>query len=193
MESIRWPPKVRQAKIIALYQSDALGALDEALLTSVGYALLARCEAILLIRAGKMICPRCGEVFQVRGQAGNGPIPCPTPNCGWRVSIADYQGSFRHCELWVGGAGPAFEAYLAAFPRARTPQERMLAIDRLLHAFHWDLQAHLPNRPAANNLVEGSVEQVIAMLERLTFGDDAAAKAQWRETVTVMMKRRRGV
>jgi hypothetical protein len=91
----------------------------------------------------------------------------------------------------IGKAGPAFETYVQRFPRAATPQERMFAIDRLIHAFHWDLVARLPNRPAANNLIEGSLEQVIGLLDQLSFGDDAQAKRQWHETIAVMWKRRR--
>ncbi len=46
----------------------------------------------------------------------------------------------------------------------------MFAIDRLIHEFHWDLAAQLPNRPAANNLIEGSLQQVIALLDQLATG-----------------------
>lgn len=91
-----------------------------------------------------------------------------------------------------GKAGPAFALYLEAFPKAKTPQERMLAIDQLIHAFHWDFKLHLPNRPAANNLNEGSMEQVIDLLDRLSYGDDVEAQQEWRENMGNMLKRRRG-
>jgi hypothetical protein len=170
MEKIHWAPKVRPEKLWALYQSDARGLLDEDLLEKVGFALLARCENILLIDKGRVICP------------------C----CGWQVTGAAYDQSIRHRELHNGKAGPAFEAFAAAYPRAATPQARMLAIDQLIHAFHWDLELQLPNRPAGNNLIEGSLEQVIDLLDRLTFGDDPQAQAAWRATLAVMQKRRAG-
>jgi len=53
MEKIRWAPKVRQEKLWRLYQSEAGGFLDEELLDKVGYALLERCENILMIDEGK--------------------------------------------------------------------------------------------------------------------------------------------
>jgi hypothetical protein len=195
MEKIRWAPKVRQDKIWNLYQSDARGVLDEDLLVDVGYAILARCESSLMIRDGKVACPRCGTVFLVREPDHWGspePVPCPTERCGWQVTGQEYHQSIRHRELIIGQAGPAFEEYVQRFPWAKTLQERMLAIDRLIHAFHWDLKAQLPNRPAANNLIEGSLEQVIDLLDQLSYGDDAQAKDQWHQTIEVMWKRRRG-
>lgn len=195
MEKILWSPKIRREKLWDLYQSDAQGDLDEDLLTEVGYGLLARCQSILMIRTGKVTCPRCGTVFQVvePGQPPTTtPVPCPGTDCGWQVSGGEYHQSKRHRELMIGKAGPAFETYVQRFPSAATPQERMFAIDRLIHDFHWDLVRQLPNRPAANNLIEGSLAQVIDLLDRLSYGDDAEAKARWHETVSIMMKRRRG-
>ena len=65
-----------------------------------------------------------------------------------------------------------------------------VAIDRLIHDFHLDLAVQLPNRPAANNLIEGSLQQVIALQDQLSYGNDEQAKAQWQETVAIRMKRR---
>ncbi len=195
MEKIFWAPKVRQEKLWALYQSDARGLLDEDLLDKVGYALMARCESIFLINEGKVACPRCRAIFLVRPIFTTGtsePVICPTDGCGWQLTGHEYDLSIRHRELHIGLAGPSFEAYRAAYPKARTPQERMLAIDQLIHAFHWDLKLRLPNRPAGNNLIEGSLEQVIELLDRLAYGDDGPHQNLWRENLAVMMKRRKG-
>lgn len=193
MEKIHWAPKVRPEKLVRLYQSDALGTLDEDLLAAVGYALLARCESIFLIAEGKTACPRCGAVFLVRPpltQGSDAAVPCPTPGCGWQVSGHDYDQSIRHRELHIGNAGPAFSAYREAFPKAKTPQARMFAIDRLIHAFHWDMKAQMPNRPAGNNLIEGSMEQVVTLLDRLSYG--TPEQVDWQNNRAVMEKRRRG-
>lgn len=194
MEKIHWAPKVRPEKLVRLYQSDALGALDEDLLAKVGYGLLARCESIFLIAEGKTACPRCGAVFLVRPpltQGSAAPVPCPTPGCGWQVSGEEYDQSIRHRELHIGNAGPAFQAYRQAFPQAKTPQARMFAIDQLIHAFHWDMKTQKPNRPAGNNLIEGSMEQVIALLDRLSYGS-TPVQADWQTNRVTMEKRRRG-
>jgi hypothetical protein len=196
MEKIRWAPKVRQEKLWKLYQSDAQGILDEDLLNQVGFALLARCGSIFMITEGKVTCPRCGTIFLVRPPLTRGspePILCPSEGCGWLVTGEEYDLSIRHRELHIGKAGAAFAAYLDAYPRAKTPQERMLAIDQLIHAFHWDTKAKLPNRPAGNNLIEGSLPQVIDLLDRLSFGNDPQAQEKWHMTLDDMNKRRRGM
>jgi hypothetical protein len=148
-----------------------------------------------MIRDMLVPCPRCGAVFRVQTpdqSPSPETVPCPTEGCGWQVTSEVYHQSKRHRELMVGKAGPAFETYVQCFSRAATPQERIFAIDRLIHDFHWELVGQLPNRPAANNLIEGSLQQVIDLLDQLSYGDDEEAKARWHETVALMMKRRRG-
>ena len=86
--------------------------------------------------------------------------------------------------LFGGGAVEAFRAYVEQFPRARTPQEKMLLIDRLIHAIHNELFGR-PQRPAAVNLIDGDVRTVTALLESLAYGDastpgTAETKAVWR-------------
>lgn len=194
-EKIRWAPKLRQARLWQLYQSDALGLLDEDLLAEVGFTLFQRCRSNDLVTRGEIECPRCGEVFTVRepGQwdRREASIPCPAPGCGWSTTPEIYHNSWRHRDLLASNAITAVEAYLRDYPTAATPQARMLCIDRLIHAFHWDAQLDLPNRAFANNLIEGNFKDVVALLDRLS-AIDPDAKQRWRETIDVMWKRRRG-
>ncbi len=194
LEKIRWAPRLSQAKLWQLYQSDAGGLLDEDLLAEVGFILLRRCTSIDQVTRGEVACPRCGQVFAVRepGQWGGreGRIPCPA-GCGWSTTAEAYHASWRHRDLLAVRAAPALEAYLRDYPRAGTPQERMMCIDRLIHAFHWDSGLDLPNRAFANNLIEGKFEDVVALLDRLS-AVDPVARQHWRETIAVMWKRRRG-
>ena len=85
MEKILWSPKIRPEKLWALYQSDAPGALDEDLLTEMGYGLFARCQSILMIRDGQVPCPRCGAVFPVQMP---GQPPSPEPGSPARLRAA---------------------------------------------------------------------------------------------------------
>jgi hypothetical protein len=55
-----------------------------------------------------------------------------------------------------------------------------------------NLKQNLPNRSTANNLIEGSHDQVIAFLDRLS-GINSDNKMSWRETARTMLKRRKGV
>jgi hypothetical protein len=68
--SVRWAPRVASAKIHKLYQTDALGIVDEELIDLVGVALFARCQSILTVTeaaAGRVACPRCGVIVRRQG------------------------------------------------------------------------------------------------------------------------------
>jgi hypothetical protein len=70
------------------------------------------------------------------------------------------------------------------FPRARDPREKMLAIDRVVHALHESLN-QVWTTPASVNLIEGTRDDVIAFLDSLAYGGttDAtmlARKEEWR-------------
>jgi hypothetical protein len=65
----------------------------------------------------------------------------------------------------------------------------MVAIDQLLHRWHWETKQQLPSfglgRPTAANLIEGSRKQVIDFLDSLSYGDASTAglkdtQAAWR-------------
>jgi hypothetical protein len=55
---------------------------------------------------------------------------------------------------------------------ATTPSERFLLIDRLIHAFHWELHQQIGmSRPVAVDLIAGRFEEVVDFLDTLTYGD----------------------
>ena len=68
----------------------------------------------------------------------------------------------------------------------------MLCIDQLIHSFHISLQTGNINRSFANNLIEGSHEQVVEFLDRLSAKPGGVDKDRWRAEVDNMYKRRRG-
>ena len=49
----------------------------------------------------------------------------------------------------------------------------MLAIDRLIHEFHYSLRQprDLPTRPVGVNLIQGRLRDVITFLNTLTYGE----------------------
>ncbi len=87
---------------------------------------------------------------------------------------------------------PAIEIYLRDYPRSTSVQERMLCIDQLIHAFHISLRTGKAGRSFANNLIEGSHEQVVDLLDRLFAKPGGVDKQQWRDEVVGMFRRRRG-
>jgi hypothetical protein len=186
---IRWEPRVSRERIRRLYETDARGIIDEELLDDVGYALYARCDSILTVTdavRGKVRCICCTEICEQidarTGRSADNLIRCV--RCAWEVTVGEYRRSYRNKRLFGGGAEEAFRSFVARFPHARTPQEKMLLIDRLIHAIHNEL-ADRPQRPAAVNVIDGDTRAVVDLLEGLAYGNGstpgtAETKATWR-------------
>jgi transcriptional regulator NrdR family protein len=178
---IRWSPRVPKWKIRRLYELDAQGIVDEALLDDVGITLLLRCQDIVTIdeaRRGKVKCPHCARQKKrtiidrtySEGDVRDEVITCP--ECGWRITWGEYALSFKRKQLNSGGALTAFERYIRDYRAAQRPQQKMLAIDRLIHEFHYSLRAQpdLPCRPVGVNLIQGKLGDVVRFLDELTYG-----------------------
>ena len=183
-----WAPRVAQEEVRRLYETDAKGIYDEDLIDEVGYGMLARCESFITAnraRAGELPCPQCaGPVLR------DEVLRCA---CGWELPWADYFKTIQHKQL--SGAEPVlgqFRDFVNAFPSARTPQEKMLLIDRLIHGFHWYLKDNVkgPTRPVAVNLIEGRLREVVAFLDSLTYNEKGTSGtgenlAEWNKNIDV--------
>jgi hypothetical protein len=158
---IRWSPKLPVAMIVRLYQADAKMLRDGDLVDDVGWRLVARCQDVLLVSDSKVACPACGTTFEVPwiGEPDERASTCP--GCGWSITAAAYHATFHHRDLYGVGARDAFADYAARFPRLTTYAEKMLAIDRLVHAVHQS------GNLAARNLFEGRARDVVATLDSL--------------------------
>jgi hypothetical protein len=195
MEKISWSPKIRQAKIWQLYQNDALGAVDEILVEDVGLGLLHRCHSIWLVTRREVECPRCGMIFPLSEPGTWKMLPgaqvCPTPGCGWETTAEQWHESWRHRDLLGAAVMQIIETYLHDYPRAQKTQERMVCIDQLIHSFHISLRTGKAGRSFANNLIEGSHDQVVELLDRLSAKPGRVDKDQWRTEVNRMYSTRR--
>lgn len=194
---IEWSPRVSLAKIRALYINEAHGTCDDELIEEVGFGLLARCRSIIeyteACEEGKVRCKRCQKqgqntIIQRNLNKPSALLRCPV--CGWQVRWRVYKAESENADgqLRAGHAGPAFARYVAVYPQCRTREDKILAIDRLIHEFHWILvkedQLARPNKPAAVNLLRGNIHQVFNMLNELTYGENALpelveGKAWW--------------
>lgn len=196
MEKISWSPKIRQAKIRQLYQDDALGIADEILVEGVGLGLLDRCRSIWLVTRREVECPRCGAVFALSEPDSWKMLPgvrsCPTAGCGWETTAKDWHESWKHRELLGTAAMQAIETYLHDYPCAEKTEERMVCIDQLIHSFHISLRTGKSTRSFANNLLEGSHDQVVEFLDRLSAKPGGVDKYNWRSEVRAMYRTRRG-
>ena len=183
-----WAPRVTQQQIRQLYAADAQGIYDEELIAAVGYGLLARCQSFLEANEaaeGRARCPRCDAVICHTGRKEE-LLRCA---CGWELPWGEYFKTIQHMQL--SGAEPVralFRTFLAAFPLARSLQEQVVQIDRLLHGFHWYYKTNGPTRPVAINLIQGRLGEVIALLDSLTYGEQStpgtvAEYARWQATL----------
>jgi hypothetical protein len=189
----RWAQRIPQAKIRRLYELDARGIVDEELIADVGYRLYSRCQSILAITriwlTKQILCAQCEREICLGDNWSNPEFILQCSACGWELSWEAYRATFRHQELGGGGANDIFEAFISEWEGAQSARDQMVAIDQLLHRWHWETKQERPSfglgRPTAANLIEGSRKQVIDFLDGLTYGDASTAglkdtQAAWR-------------
>ena len=162
---IRWAPCVPQDKIKRFYEQEAKGILDEALIDDVGIALELRCESIR--RVTERCCPLCGTPLHDPGPPTlkNRIVSCA--QCQWEATWHQYHVSYKPHRLHGGRAYPAFLKYLQEYPNCQTPQQKILCIDRLVHAIHG------PGSPGGQNVIEGTFTAVRKFLDELAYSDTA--------------------
>ena len=191
---LRWARRVEQQKIRRLYALDAKGIQDEELIDEVGYAMYARCESIRIVtyaHAGRAQCPTCEAIVEHRWKK-NELLEC---ECGWQLTWGEYLGSYQRKQLHGGSGFQNFLGFLERWPQARTPRDKLLAIDWLLHQCH-STAAFPVGRPIAVNLIEGNAHEVAALLDELAYGAKStpgveAARDVWREGAGSRWVRRR--
>lgn len=186
---IRWAPKLQPQLLRKLYQSYAMGFEDTDLIDDVGIRLFLRCESIVMIAKGEFFCPGCGGRRKLAEAAPTEAVMCK--KCGFTCTTGEVGESSRHLDLWQGNAGGYFEDFYSRYTTAKTPGEKMILIDTLIHSFHIDAKSQLPNRAAGNNLIEGSLKQVVDLLDELS-GVQPQNDDVFRETAAAMWERRRG-
>lgn len=187
MKTLKWAAKISPNKLVMLYKNYIASNVDEADVDNVGLGLYLRCRDIILILNRTCSCPECGMEIHIQ----DGLNRCANPDCEFMITKEEYQKSWRHTDLWCGKALPCFEEFYLEYPRAKGINQKMILIDTLIHSFHWDLKANLPNRAAGNNLIEGSLKQVVAILDDLS-GIQPDNDIQFKQTAQDMWRRRKG-
>lgn len=158
----------------------------------MAYGFYARCHSIMDATDaayGRIHCPACEAIVLRAGNDRAQELVCAA--CGWRVTWGAYQETYRRKQLTGGGATPFFREYMERLGQTRTPGERMLLIDWMVHQCHESVQrgakTTLCSRPAAVNLIDGTMSQVMALLEGLAANASTAEMQQhrelWRERV----------
>ncbi len=174
-DEVRWSRRVKPEVIRRLYTLDAKGVVDEDLINEVGYAMYARClsiRAVTRAHAGKAMCPRCrSDVLRAdpdwKRWKKDEPMVCP---CGWETTWGAYHKTYQGKQLHGGGAYPMFRGFIDRWAASRTPRDKMLAIDALIHECHGQFKGAM-GRPAACNLIEGTMHELVDFLNELAYGD----------------------
>ncbi len=184
------------AKIRQFYVNEARGICDDELIEEVGIGLFARCQSIIAYteacETGKVRCMFCAKkgqtVFIQRNMAKpSALIRCPA--CGWQVRWRIYRTESENADgqLHAGHALDAFTRYVEVYPKCLTREDKIIAIDQLIHEFHWFLiregQPARGNKPAGVNLIRGNIQEVYSLLNELTYGDktppELLARKKW--------------
>jgi hypothetical protein len=192
---LQWAKRVSPAKIRQVYNLDAQGIMDEELIDDVAYAFYARCESILKVTEasrGRVKCPECGCVILRHGVDKEQIIKCQ--DCSWEITWGEYFRSYHQKQLHGGGAVDVFKDFMAKLPLAKTPQEKMILIDRIIHECHKSIKEGEYNRPAAVNLISGTMIETIRLLEELAYGPGSIPSSGevyevWREKMDDAIKR----
>jgi RNase P subunit RPR2 len=166
-----WAERVSRRDIQRLYESDAQGLLNEDLLEEVHFAIYARvCDMFEVRQAqqfGRVKCRACGQPipqpYQMGGRNKNNVLKCE--QCGWQVTCGEYYDSYTGRSMLPGSAVDLFESYLERFPKAKTPSEKLLLIDWLIHRFH--VMQGVARMPVGQNVIQGTTDQVRELIESL--------------------------
>ena len=182
-----WAPRVSRPQIAKFYRSCGLGLVDEEIIDDIGFALYARCQSILTVMEsmrGNVTCPNCETVIKRVRLGFNETLQCP--ECSWERDWNDYKNSFDGKFLNAGGMKPFCIEYEQAFRTARTPEEKMILIDTLIHRCHGEMTGG--KQPGAYAFIEGEPYDTAVFLDRLNYGDLVpehikAKRESWRERV----------
>jgi RNase P subunit RPR2 len=173
-DPFHWTKRVARKDIQRLYDSDASGMLDVELLEQVLFAMQARVADMLEVRQaqtfGRVTCRGCGasvpQPFRMGSRGKVSPLHCE--QCGWQVTCGEYYDSYTGERMLPGSVPEIFEQFMQRLPSARTPQQKMLLVDWLIHEFH--VNQGIPGRPVGENVIQGSAEQVADLVASLAWG-----------------------
>jgi hypothetical protein len=182
-EGPRWAPRVSRELLRRLYEADATGLTDDGLIDEVAFAFYARCESIRKATSaylGRAPCADCGTEIEHRHRSAE-TLVCP--NCTWSTTWADYRRTYQGKYLVTGNPEGAFAEYMRRIERARSPEEKMLAIDWMVHQVHsWTPSSEQPiGRPTAVSLIEGKETKVMEFLDDLASSQRLSSGSRYED------------
>ena len=146
--------------------------MDTELLEEVGYSIFARCKDILEVSdaiSGKVHCRQCSQIIpRLRKDfpdEGNETLRCV--KCGWQITWEEYFRSFTGRKLRGGEVVHIYRQFVTDWQKAKSCEDKMLAIDRLIHEFHTNLG--MPTKPVAVTIIGGSSSLIKQLIEDLAY------------------------
>ena len=190
-----WASRVPREKIARLYATDAQGIVDEELIEDVGIGLFARIESIFKAReasAGRARCPLCDRQIDHDGMKDT-ILRCES--CNWELTWGEYHKAKQGKHLAASGLTVFLQEFLQKYQTARSPKEKMVLIDTLIHRYHWELEGGL-TRPGATDLIGGRQHEIIDFLNKLSYGEKSspeilANRAEWIQKVKKSQQHRK--
>ncbi len=157
--------KVPNRKIRRLYAGDARALLDDALVDEVAYGFYAHCMSLLAdlgVDPSDAAQPRSKPVVE-RPARWEGFVKKArhTWEITWREDFEDYE---------TGNPIEAMAYFVTRLPRAKSPREKMLLINRLTHECHNSVRASDEDHPLATALMTGTKAKILEMFNDLAYG-----------------------
>lgn len=183
LNRFKWCRKVSRSDLSRLYQGEANGLVDEALLDDIGLTFYMRCKQAKEVRAclakGQIVCHHCGTILQggrvsptgallTKHADNDNPILC---DCGYAYTYREYRRSCNAVNMPGGRATPIFEDFLRRWPLCTSAAEKMLLIDGIIHECHTTLMSGEKGRSVCVNLIEGTLKQISELILQLAYGD----------------------
>jgi hypothetical protein len=167
---MNWAPRVRFENIKRVFENDRDGFGDPELLQEVGYTLLARCKDILEVSSaisGNVHCRRCGTIMPRLkiNSPGEDQENFHCSFCGWNISWGEYLNSIAGRKLRGSEVVHVYQRFVDDWQAAVTTQQKMLAIDCLIHEFH--TYHGNPTKPVAVTVISGSSTEIMRMIDSL--------------------------
>lgn len=175
-----WPAKLTRKQLMALYDSDAKGMRDMATVDDIGYTLYTHCKEAKeiwdVMERGAIRCRGCGRELNMAAilDAGNKPYMewCETPvacECGKLYTYRGYRQNYRRNNMPRGEASALFDRFIADWEKAANAgyETKMRLVDNLIHEAHVSSLNGTVNRGVGINLISGTKEQILDLLEAL--------------------------
>lgn len=181
LNKFKWNKKVSRNDLYRLYQGESKGIIDKELLDDIGLTFYLRCKQAKEVREcmekGQIICHHCNAVLiggrilptgsvMMKNADNYTSINC---DCGYSYTYREYRRSCNAVNMPGGRAEPIFDSFLKKWPGCRSTKDKMFLIDWLVHECHVTLMSGEKGRSVCINLIEGTLGQISALINKLAY------------------------